>query len=225
MINIKMFPAPKKSGSVFGSSTTNITNNTYNQSEADKWFYYNPDENAVVCKFDFYSVGSVSANGIDTEGSEAGQLQVEDNLESTSTTKALSANQGRVLKNLIDNIETTGGGGQALNSCDWSNVTNKPSTFAPSAHTHNIGDINTLGFTLNNIVEEQGTISTNLSQHTLDSAIHVTVSQQNLLSNLSQIDLAKLNALLSLITVNTNAGTITVNGNIYAANDVTASVN
>lgn len=225
MINIKMFPSPKKSGSVFGSSTTNITNNTYNQSEADKWFYYNPDENAVVCKFDFYSVGSVSANGIDTEGSEAGQLQVEDNLESTSTTKALSANQGRVLKNLIDNIETTGGGGQALNSCDWSNVTNKPATYAPSAHTHPSTDINGLDSRLSAINSSLATISQSLESHVNDQYKHLTHAQRDRINRLLQIDMNKLEALLNLIEVDSASETVTVNGNIYAENDVTASAN
>lgn len=223
MINIKSFATPKKSGgSGGGSSTTNITNNTIVNAESDKWFFFDSDSNSVGCKYDFYSVGAVSANGSDPEGSNV-NIEIVDNCTSSDTDKALSANQGRVLKDLIDNIQTSGGG-QALNTVDWSNVQNKPSTFTPSAHTHNIGDINTLGSTLNNIVEEQGTISMELDQHTLDSSIHVTAAQQNLLSNLSQIDLAKLNALLSLITVNTDAGTITVSGNIFATNNVTAQV-
>ena len=225
MININSFAVPKQTGSsVGGTSTTNITNTTIVNAESDKWFFFNADTNSVGCKYDFYSVGAVSANGTDPEAGNNSGVVIEDNLNSTSTEHGLSANQGRVLKNLIDNINTGQGTGQVLNSCDWSNVTNKPSTFAPSSHTHNIGDINTLGFTLNNIVEDQGTITMDLNQHTLNSTIHVTAEQQNLLSNLSQIDLAKLNALLSLITVNTNAGTITVNGNIFASNDVTAQV-
>lgn len=225
MINIKCFATPKKSGgSGGGSSMTNITNNTVVNAESDNWFFFDTDNNAVGCKYDFYSVGAVSANGIDPDAGNNSGVVIDDNLTSPYTDHALSANQGRVLKSLIDNIGSGQGGGQVLNSCDWSNVTNKPSTYPPSAHTHNIGDINTLGSTLNNIVEEQGTISMKLDQHTLDSSVHVTAAQQNLLSNLSQIDLAKLNALLSLITVNTDAGTITVSGNIFATNNVTAQV-
>ena len=225
MIHIKMFPSPKKSGSIFGSSTTNIVNNTYNQSEADKWFYFNPDANAVVCKFDFYSVGSVSANGMNTEGSEAGQLQVEDNLESTSTTKALSANQGRVLKNLIDNIETSGGGGQVLNTCDWSNVTNKPATYTPAAHTHSQRDINGLDSRLSAINSSLATVSQNLESHVNDQYKHLTHAQRDRINRLLQIDMNKLEALLNLIEVDSASDTITVNGNIFAENDVTASAN
>lgn len=47
-----------------------------------------------------------------------------DNLESTSTTDALSANQGRVLKNLIDEIEPVDNG-NTLNNMDLNTLTDK----------------------------------------------------------------------------------------------------
>lgn len=66
MINIKTYTKAKKgtgSGSG-GGSTTNITNVT-NNNVANEWFEFDAENNAVRCKFDFYSIGAVSANGPD----------------------------------------------------------------------------------------------------------------------------------------------------------------
>ncbi len=53
---------------------------------------------------------------------------IQDNLASTSTVDSLSANQGRVLKEMIDNKLSA--------SIPWSKVTGKPGSYPPSAHTH-----------------------------------------------------------------------------------------
>lgn len=89
----------------------------------------------------FYSLGGLSAYGFSEVGGgtgEGGIINVIDNLTSTSKTDPLSANQGRYLKTLIDNIEV-GEGGQVI--VDWEAITGKPSTFTPSAHSHIIGDV------------------------------------------------------------------------------------
>lgn len=44
------------------------------------------------------------------QGEQTPVINIIDNLTSTSTGAALSANQGRILKDLIDNIEVTGEG-------------------------------------------------------------------------------------------------------------------
>lgn len=221
MINIKMFTSPKKNGSSGGditNSTTNVTNIT--NALSDRWFYYDSDNNAVGCKYNFYSVGSVSANGVDTEGSTAGQLQVVDNLNSTDPTKALSANQGRVLKDLIDNIES-GSSGQALNSCDWSDVTNKPNTFTPSAHTHSMNDVNGLQSQLSFYSQSVAAVSQNLEAHTTNQSIHIDNIDRNVLDILESLDLTKLTQLLNLINITNN--NVTFNGSVFTTNDVTAN--
>jgi hypothetical protein len=70
---------------------------------ADNWFYYNSDFDAICCRYNFYSVGSVSANGVGDIDED--KVEVVDNLNSTESDAALSANQGRVLKELIDNLQ------------------------------------------------------------------------------------------------------------------------
>ncbi len=53
---------------------------------------------------------------------------IQDNLTSTSAVDSLSANQGRVLKEMIDNKLSA--------SVPWNKVTGKPSDYPPSAHNH-----------------------------------------------------------------------------------------
>ncbi len=53
---------------------------------------------------------------------------IQDNLTSTSAVDSLSANQGRVLKEMIDNKLSA--------SVPWSKITGKPGSYPPSAHTH-----------------------------------------------------------------------------------------
>lgn len=89
----------------------------------------------------FYSLGGISAYGKSVEEGEDGIINVIDTLTSTSKTDPLSANMGRYLKILIDNIEI-GEGGQVL--LDWEAITGKPDTFTPSLHTHAISDITNL---------------------------------------------------------------------------------
>lgn len=54
-------------------------------------------------------------------------ITVVDSLTSTSIDSALSANQGRTLKELIDNKSSVS---------SWDELLNKPSTFPPSTHAH-----------------------------------------------------------------------------------------
>src|SRR5690554_259517 len=69
------------------------------------------------------------------------QSEVVDNLTSNLSNLPLSARQGMILKNFIDNIEV-GEGGNVIT--DWDSILGKPSTFAPSAHTHVISDVTDL---------------------------------------------------------------------------------
>lgn len=76
---------------------------------------------------------------------------IHDNLTSTSTSESLSANQGRVLKGLIDgkaNSSHTHSWSQisqapstATRWPSWGEVTGKPGSFTPSSHTHDWSQI------------------------------------------------------------------------------------
>lgn len=73
-------------------------------------------------------------------GGTGSSIQVVDNLESTSSTAALSANQGRVLNELIATKSSVS---------SWNDIADKPSTFTPSAHNHTITEITGLQAELN----------------------------------------------------------------------------
>ncbi len=58
------------------------------------------------------------------------KIEVIDNLDSVSSTAALSAKQGKILSDLIADKTVT-----------WDTLQNKPSTFTPSAHSHAIANV------------------------------------------------------------------------------------
>ena len=91
------------------------------------------------------SVGSstqvTGTNGISVSSDTAGKLilgqTLANNLTDTSTAKALTALQGKVLDEkiaTINNILTS-------HRHNWNEIGGKPSTFAPSSHTHTIANI------------------------------------------------------------------------------------
>jgi baseplate upper protein BppU/tail-like repeat protein/tail fiber-like repeat protein len=83
------------------------------------------------------------------EAGGGGSTLVEDVLTSTSTTSALSANQGRILNNSKAPITHTHLWADITDKpttfptdpIAWDDVTGKPATFVPSAHTHTIADV------------------------------------------------------------------------------------
>lgn len=103
----------------------------------------------------------VSAYGAGASGG-SGSITIVDALTSTATDAALSANQGRILRELIDNV---GGGVSSWNdltdkpnwitdtkpSYSWSEIGGKPSTFTPSTHTHNYASTVKVGSTSYNV--------------------------------------------------------------------------
>ena len=84
----------------------------------------------------------VSAYGSDSSSS-SGAITIVDNLTSTATTAALSANQGRVLKNLIDNIDVGNIDVDLSNYYTKSEVNN---SFASSNHNHSVATTSASGF-------------------------------------------------------------------------------
>lgn len=67
---------------------------------------------------------------LDNVGTGGGSIEVVDNLQSTSSTAALSAKQGKILSDLISD-----------KTVSWDTLQGKPTTFAPSAHSHAISAV------------------------------------------------------------------------------------
>lgn len=126
----------------------------------NKAFYFDSNGNLKV-KVNVIGEKEISAYGAGaSDGS--GSITIVDALTSTATDAALSANQGRILKELIDNV---GGGISSWNdltdkpswigankpSYTWNEISGKPSTFAPSSHTHNYASTVKVGSTSYNI--------------------------------------------------------------------------
>lgn len=106
----------------------------------NKAFYFDSNNNLRV-KLNLVGEGEVSAYGAGSGGG-TGIITIVDNLTSTATDCALSANQGRVLKGLIDS---------KVSSVSWNDIKDKPSTFTPSTHTHNYASTVKVGSTSYNV--------------------------------------------------------------------------
>lgn len=220
MIQIKSYIKPKNTPSTTSSNSSgnNVVVNNSQPSPAENWFYYNNDTNSVVCRYDFYSVGNVSAYGADETESTSDNTPI-DNLTSTSTTRPLSANQGRVLKSLIDNATTSSGG--TVTTIDWSNVTNKPATFTPSVHTHKIADVTNLQSTLDSLNTANIQNTNNISSHANNSAVHLSTDDKNKLNNLTNEQIQFIVKLMNIITIDNN--NITFNKNVVSTGNVVAN--
>ena len=120
----------------------------------------------IRANFDFFSVGESSAFGIDPSGGGGGgggSVTVYDGLDSTNPNIALSANQGRILKGLIDNKDLSAYAlkselATVATSGSYNDLTNKP--------------------TLNYLPLTGGTLSGNLSV-TRSSTSKVAVTNDN----------------------------------------------
>lgn len=135
-------------------------NNKLDKAIWDKAFYFD-SAGDLRAKVNVIGEKEISAYGAGTT-SGAGTVTIVDALTSTATDAALSANQGRILRELIDNV-----GGGVTNWADlegkpnwitdtkpsysWSEIGSKPSTFTPSTHTHNYASTVKVGSTSYNI--------------------------------------------------------------------------
>lgn len=142
---------------------TNLTswNNKLDKAIWDKAFYFDSNGDLKV-KVNVIGEKEISAYGAGTSGG-SGSITIVDALTSTATDAALSANQGRILRELIDSK----GEGGVTNWADlegkpswigankpsytWAEISGKPSTFAPSSHTHNYASTVKVGSTSYNI--------------------------------------------------------------------------
>lgn len=143
-----------------GITSAKVTNWDGVATNWNKAFYFDSNGDLKV-KVNVIGEKEVSAYGVGASGG-SGSITIVDALTSTATDAALSANQGRILRELIDNV---GGGvtnwadlegkpswiGANKPSYTWAEISGKPSTFAPSSHTHNYASTVKVGSTSYNI--------------------------------------------------------------------------
>ena len=143
-----------------GITSAKVTNWDGVATNWNKAFYFDSNGDLKV-KVNVIGEKEVSAYGAGASGG-SGSITIEDALTSTATDAALSANQGRILRELIDNV---GGGVSSWNdltdkpnwitdtkpSYSWSEIGGKPSTFTPSTHTHNYASTVKVGSTNYNV--------------------------------------------------------------------------
>lgn len=143
-----------------GITSAKVTNWDGVATNWNKAFYFDSNGDLKV-KVNVIGEKEVSAYGAGASGG-SGSITIVDALTSTATDAALSANQGRILRELIDNV---GGGVSSWNdltdkpnwitdtkpSYSWSEIGGKPSTFTPSTHTHNYASIVKVGSTNYNV--------------------------------------------------------------------------
>ena len=143
-----------------GITSAKITNWDGVVTNWNKAFYFDSNGDLKV-KVNVIGEKEISAYGAGASGG-SGSITIVDALTSTATDAALSANQGRILRELIDNV-----GGGVTNWADlegkpnwitdtkpsysWSEIGGKPSTFTPSTHTHNYASTVKVGSTSYNI--------------------------------------------------------------------------
>lgn len=138
-------------------------NNKLDKEIWDSAFYFD-DSGNIRAKVNVIGDKEISAYGAGSS-SGSGAVTIVDNLSSTASDCALSANMGRTLKELI---ESSGGGGTGEGGVSsWNDLTDKPETFTPSTHTHGISDITNLQTSLNT-----------LNNHTSDTTKHITASER-----------------------------------------------
>lgn len=143
-----------------GITSAKVTNWDGVATNWNKAFYFDSNGDLKV-KVNVIGEKEVSAYGAGASGG-SGSITIVDALTCTATDAALSANQGRILRELIDNV---GGGVSSWNdltdkpnwitdtkpSYSWSEIGSKPSTFTPSTHTHNYASTVKVGSTSYNV--------------------------------------------------------------------------
>ena len=143
-----------------GITSAKVTNWDGVVTNWNKAFYFDSNGDLKV-KVNVIGEKEVSTYGAGASGG-SGSITIVDALTSMATDAALSANQGRILRELIDNV---GGGVSSWNdltdkpnwitdtkpSYSWSEIGSKPSTFTPSTHTHNYASTVKVGSTSYNV--------------------------------------------------------------------------
>lgn len=92
MINIKLFKKKKDNSNSTVSSDSSSSSTSNIVFPANDWFFFDTDNNAVGCRYDFYSLGNVAANG-----------------QSSTETTSFTQSQLEALIAIADKIEVTNG--------------------------------------------------------------------------------------------------------------------
>ena len=134
-------------------------NNKLDKTVWDKAFYFD-SAGDLRAKVNVIGEKEISAYGAGTT-SGAGTVTIVDALTSTATDCALSANMGRILKDMIDSKGSVSSWEDITDkpswitstkpSYSWSEIGSKPSTFTPSTHTHNYASTVKVGSTSYNV--------------------------------------------------------------------------
>lgn len=156
------------------SSSSNYPLTIYNGSSNTDYITYDGSSSAYLkfkSGFSISKVGlgyeiSVSGGGSGSSGTTAGKLRFYKNTDKDTEAYWNGESDFRIIFGSGLNVTwdshsqitlsaSGGSGGSTSTSVSWSDVTNKPSTFTPSSHTHSTSDINGLsnyvrGITVNN---------------------------------------------------------------------------
>lgn len=127
-----------------GITSTKVSNWDSVYTDWNKAFYFDSDGN-LRAKLNLIGEKEVSAYGAG-ETSSGGVVTIVDNLTSTATDAALSANQGRYLKSLIDNIDV--GTVDLTGYYSKTQIDDMLSNYSKTSHTHSISSITNLQTTL-----------------------------------------------------------------------------
>ena len=174
-------------------------NNKLDKAVWDKAFYFD-SAGDLRAKVNVIGEKEISAYGAGTT-SGAGTVTIVDALTSTATDCALSANMGRILKDMIDSKGAVSSWEDITDkpswitstkpSYSWNEITGKPSTFTPSEHTHNYASSVKVGNTAYNAasnvislpayptLSSLGAVSsTDFNAHTGNTTLHITSTER-----------------------------------------------
>jgi hypothetical protein len=174
-------------------------NNKLDKAVWDKAFYFD-SAGDLRAKVNVIGEKEISAYGAGTT-SGAGTVTIVDALTSTATDCALSANMGRILKDMIDSKGAVSSWEDITDkpswitstkpSYSWNEITGKPSTFTPSEHTHNYASSVKVGNTAYNAasnvislpayptLSSLGAVSsTDFNAHTSNTTLHITSTER-----------------------------------------------
>lgn len=176
------------------------------------FFEWDADNSAIKAKYDFYSVGEVSAFEAGTNNSSGGGLiqtvhgirglsatYLDDNLAETFNAAAIK----KIYEDVVNlqngslvNYSLTGTGNAITGITKNGNSLNfvKGLNFSVTGHTHSFDDINELPTTLSGYGITDGVTTTSFNEHVNDfnthvnSDAHLTPTQENILSHLKIVD-------------------------------------
>ena len=146
-------------------------NNKLDKAVWDKAFYFD-SAGGLRAKVNVIGEKEISAYGAGTT-SGAGTVTIVDALTSTATDCALSANMGRILKDMIDSKSSVSSWEDitdkpswitsAKPSYSWGEISDKPSTFTPSSHNHNSSYVSALGTNGNHLTWTKNGTTNNIT--------------------------------------------------------------